>query len=406
MAGLTEDELAERSGSTAEHVRRFAALGILSAGADGSYRPPDIQRVRIAEALDGAGVSPEQVGELIADGRYSTGWADGLFPDPVPLTAMTVEQAAAELGLPASLITRLFISWALPVPGPEDRLREDDLMLLRTMVLVYRALGNDEGSTVAAARVFGESLRRIAEGQLEIFRTFVERPMIASGMPHHRVMDAAAAMAQPMADQAELAVRLLHRRHLEHYSVEEIVENTEITLERAGVAPRRPVAPPAIAFLDLSGFTRLTEEEGDERAADLATRLADLVQATATRFRGRPVKYLGDGVMFHFPDPAGSVSCGLDLIRDAPAAGLPPARVGINVGSVIFRDGDYFGRTVNIAARVADRAGPGQILVTDDVVIAAKGSAEFREVGPMELKGVAGPVLVHEAVRATEPPAA
>lgn len=399
MASLSEAELADRAGSTPERVRRFVADGILAPGPDGTYRPPDIQRVRIAEALDGAGISPEQVGELIADGRYSTRWADGLFPDPVPLTSTTVRQAAERFDMPIALIARLFGAWGLPTPRPDDRLREDDMALLGTVVGVYLGLGRDDDTTVAAARSFGDNLRRIAESQLEFFRAFVERPMIAAGIPHHEVMDAAAAMSQPMSDAAELAVRLLHRRHLEHYSVQEIVENTEITLERAGVAPRRPVAPPAIAFLDLSGFTRLTEEHGDELAADLATRLADVVQIIANRHGGRPVKYLGDGVMFHFPDPVESVPCGLELVEAAPAAGLPPAHVGINTGPVIFRDGDYFGRTVNIASRVADHAGPGEVLVTEDVAVAAKGTAGFIEIGPVALKGLAEPVLLHRATR-------
>ena len=401
MAPLSEEELAERAGSMPERVRGFERAGILRRGPEGGYNPPDIQRVRIAEALDGAGISPDQVGGLIAQGRYSMEWADGLFPDPVPLTTLTVREAAGELGMPPDLIARLFIAWGLPAPQAEDRLRQDDLELLRTVVVVFDALGRDEDVTVGAARNFGENLRRIAEWQLEFFRAYVEQPMIASGMPLHQVMDTAAAMAQPMTENADRAIRLLHRRHLEHYSVQDIVVNTEISLEQAGVAPRRPVAPPAIAFLDLTGFTSLTEERGDEHAAGLALKLADLVAVIVQRYDGRAVKYLGDGVMFHFPDPAAAVGCGLDLVEGAPLSGLPPARVGINVGPVIFRDGDYFGRTVNIAARVADRASPGQVVVTEEVATAAKDVAEFRELGPVSLKGVAQPIVLHQALRAT-----
>ena len=104
--------------------------------------------------------------------------------------------------------------------------------------------------------------------------------------------------------------------------------------------------------------------------------------------------------MFHFPDPAQAVLCGLDMVERAPASGLPPAHVGVNAGPVVFRDGDYFGRTVNIASRIATQAEPGQVLVSDDVVAAARpDGVRFQEVGPVELKGVASPVVLHRAVR-------
>jgi class 3 adenylate cyclase len=106
--------------------------------------------------------------------------------------------------------------------------------------------------------------------------------------------------------------------------------------------------------------------------------------------------------MFHFPQPAGAVTCALDLIEDAPAAGMPPAHVGVNAGPVIFRDGDYFGRTVNVAARIAAYAGPGQVLVSDEVIEAGPADAvAFEEIGPVALKGVAIPVRLHRAIRAS-----
>ena len=80
------------------------------------------------------------------------------------------------------------------------------------------------------------------------------------------------------------------------------------------------------------------------------------------------MKLLGDGVMFHFPDPAQGVCCGLELVDRIPEVGLPRARVGLHSGPVVFQHGDYFGRTVNIAARITDHARPGEVLVSDQVV--------------------------------------
>jgi len=193
---------------------------------------------------------------------------------------------------------------------------------------------------------------------------------------------------------------LLYRRHFEHYVLEVTVLRAEAALERAGLARRRPVHPPAIAFLDLTGYTKLTEERGDRAAAELAGRLVEIVHEFAHRRGGRPVKLLGDGVMFHFPDPAQGVWCGLELVDRVPRVGLPLARVGLHSGPVVFQDGDYFGRTVNIAARITDYARPGEVLVSDQVVAdtAPLKAVRFEPVGPVSLKGLSAPITLYTAV--------
>jgi len=105
-------------------------------------------------------------------------------------------------------------------------------------------------------------------------------------------------------------------------------------------------------------------------------------------------------VMFHFPDPGQAVDCSLDLVEKAPASGMPPAHVGVNAGPVIFRDGDYFGRTVNVASRIAGRAGPGEVLVSEETVSAVSGQGvRFEGIGPVELKGLAKPLELFRALR-------
>ena len=158
--------------------------------------------------------------------------------------------------------------------------------------------------------------------------------------------------------------------------------------------------PPAVSFLDISGYTQLTEERGDEAAADLAARLATLVRRSSQEHGGQPVKWLGDGVMFYFPAPGQGVLAALDMVEGVAAHALPPARVGIHAGPVVFQDGDYFGRTVNIAARIAEYARPGEVLVSQEVVDATDGTpVTFTEIGPVELKGVSGTLRLHTAHR-------
>ena len=133
-------------------------------------------------------------------------------------------------------------------------------------------------------------------------------------------------------------------------------------------------------------------------AAELADRLRRLVQRTSVQHGGRPVKWLGDGVMFWFRDPGRGVVAALEMADGVVAAGLPPAHVGLHAGPVLFQDGDYYGQTVNMASRIADYARPGEVLVSQAVVDAsADAPIGFTEIGPVDLKGVTGTVRVHVA---------
>ena len=270
-------ELAERSGVNVQRLRQLVDLGILSPDAAGRFQPADIQRVRIIQALDRAGIAPAQIGQLIAAGAYSLDWAQVLFPDPTPQVTTTFQQAAAELGLPHSLVTGLYAAWELARPEPEQPLRADDAELLRLAVLGYSAFGHDETVTLGIARQLGESLRRLAESQILLFRTRIQEPLAAASPSQQRGRaDAITAVATPLLPALERTVLLLYRRHLEHYIIESIVLNTETSLEQAGLGQPRSARPPAIAFLDLTGYTSLTEERGDRAAADLAARLVEL----------------------------------------------------------------------------------------------------------------------------------
>ena len=161
--------------------------------------------------------------------------------------------------------------------------------------------------------------------------------------------------------------------------------------------------PPAMCFLDLSGYTRLTEERGDQAAAEMARTFTQLLQRTAHEHRGRVVKWLGDGVMLYFEQSTAAIVGALDMAERVPASGLPAAHVGVDAGPVIIQDGDYFGSTVNVAARIAAYARGGEVLASDRAVDAAAGLPEdivSTDLGPVDLKGVSRPVALRRLQRA------
>jgi adenylate cyclase len=402
MHELSAEELADRSGVTAQQLRRLVELGIISPTPQGRYRRSDIQRIRVVDALAEAGFAPEQLGQLITAGAYNLDWASVLFPEPTAQLTTTLEQTAAATGLPQDLAGRLFDAWELPRPQPGQPLRADDDELLHLAGPALEGFAGDETALLGATRQLGDSLRGLAESQVRLFHTHVEERLAAQGHPDHAWSEDLNQVAASMMASLERTLVLLYRRHFEHYVLEVTVLRAEASLERAGLAQRRPVRPPAIAFLDLTGYTRLTEERGDRAAAELAGRLVEIVYELAHRYGGRPVKLLGDGVMFHFPEPAQGVLCGLELVDRVPRVGLPMARVGVHSGPVVFQHGDYFGRTVNVAARITDHARPGEVLVSDAVVTATDHlqAVRYAPVGPVSLKGLASPIDLSAATRA------
>ena len=207
----------------------------------------------------------------------------------------------------------------------------------------------------------------------------------------------------PMMEEVLVAI---YRGQQEHAWSQSALEDVEEALERAGLLTRLH-HPPAVCFLDLTGYTRLTEERGDEAAASLAETLAAMVRRRSQERGGRPVKWLGDGVMFYFPGiraracwpPSTWWKERRTRPSRPPGSGSTPARW-------IFQEGDYYGRTVNIAARIAEYARPGEVLVSQEVVDAADGApVTFTEIGTVELKGVSGALrsLLGSSIRPVSP---
>jgi adenylate cyclase len=154
-------------------------------------------------------------------------------------------------------------------------------------------------------------------------------------------------------------------------------------------------------FCDLVGFTALTDSEGDERAASVAAALQGHVQAVTAAHGGEVVKAMGDAAMIRCGDPSAAVRLALLLLDEVEAdPALPPVRTGVHTGSAVSHDGDWYGRAVNVAARLCSVAGGGEVLVSE-ATLAAAGELPSVSVGERRLhwlKNVTEPV----AARATE----
>jgi adenylate cyclase len=388
-SSFTGAELATRARVAPELVEQLVELGILGPA---PYGLGDLRRARLVAACEQAGLPLEGIGAAIADGRLSLAFLDLLSLAGRALTGTTYAQLCAQEALPMELVQRVHEASGLGRPQPDDPIHPLDRDLLASAQL-GRMLGLDDGVLIRFARVYGENLRRIAQAEPEFYHDHVEAPLLASGLDERQMREAASQMSDHLAEVVQRLLLALYARHQERYTIEHLVEHIESV-----VTERRPQRPPAMCFLDLAGYTRLTEEQGDRAAATLASSLASLVEQVSLPHDGQPVKWLGDGVMFHFKRPGQAVVAALEMVERTPQAGLPEAHVGLHAGPVVFQDGDYFGRTVNLAARIAAHAGPGQVLVSDEVVAeCGDGPVAFEPIGPVPLKGVAEPVPLHRA---------
>jgi adenylate cyclase len=392
-------EVARRAGVDPDYVDRLVELGILKPDTGGAFSPGDALRARWVQSLERAGVPLDGMAAAVRDGALSFTFLDAsAFDRFAGLSDTTFHELSARTGIPLELLMVVREAVGFAEPRPEDLVREDELSVVPAIELQL-SKGFRPVVIERWLRVCGDSLRRIAETETDWYMTEVVQPLLEAGMTEGEMLEAQADLGSRMAPLIEQALLAIYHGQQEHAWSKGAVENVESALERAGLHSRLHL-PPAVCFLDITGYTRLTEERGDEAAAALAERLAALVRRSSQEHGGQPVKWLGDGVMFYFRDPGQGVMAALDMMDGVVTHALPPAHVGIHAGPVVFQEGDYFGRTVNIAARIAEYARPGEVLVSQEVVDAADAiPVTFTEIGPVELKGVSGSLRLHTARR-------
>jgi adenylate cyclase len=395
-------EVAHKAGVDTGYVNRLVEFGMLEPENKDTFSTGDVRRVRWIHSLEQAGVPLEGMATAVRDGLLSFSFLDVTAFDRFSgLSGTTFQQLSDRTGIPLDLLMVVRESFGYAEPGPEDRVREDELAVVS---LVEAQLSAGYRPTVIERwlRVYADSFRRIAETEADAYGSEIVSPLLESGMSEAEMFDAQGELGSQLAPQTERALLAIYHGQQEHVWTKSAVATVEGALEKAGLYSRFH-GPPAVSFLDLTGYTRLTEEEGDEAAADLAAELRALVRRSSREHGGESVKWLGDGVMFYFGEPSHGVLAALDMVEGAATRALPPARVGIHAGPVVFQEGDYFGRTVNVASRIADYARPGEVLVSQDVVDAASGTPlTFNEIGPVELKGLADTLHLHTAHRAGE----
>ena len=387
---LTLAQVAARAGVSPGTVRRWVARGLVP-GYDGSWTPAAAAYVRVVARLRARGHTLEEIKRASDRGQLASGPLEDLLRGSEG--RYTLREVARATGLQAALIERILTSMGLAALA-EEPMSEEDMEMMR-YVAAMLAAGLPPPAFLQLARVYGQALAQIADAEVRLVHLYVHEPLMREGMPSVQIAEEMEELVRELIPFVVPLMSYIHNRFLAHFVEQDVIGHMETEL--ADSASEEGRLRVAIAFADLAGYARLTVERGDEEALEAVERFVEAVEQTLPH-DARVIKTLGDEVMVVGTDPVAltdwAVGLQSEIVRDEP-----PPRIGIHYGEALYRDGDYYGREVNQAARVVARAAGGEVLVTRPVVdMAARvDGVAFERIGEVGLKGFSEPTELFTA---------
>jgi len=376
---ISLSEAARRAGVSTATLKRWAEEKVVPVRR-GRWTAAAAAQARVVARMRERGHSLDDLKRAGREGRLAFGFAEDLFPEPDQQS--TVADVAAETGLEPELVERILVILGTPIEG--DRLLSPhDVQALRHCARVLAA-GFPLVAFLQLVRVYAQSLRRIADAEVRLFHLYVHEPLIRDGVPELEMAEEMGELAGDLLPLASPIIDYLHNRYLRFFLEQDVIGHMES--EMGGAASQVHHVPVALCFIDLTGFTRYTEEEGDMEAVDVIENFVRTVETTMPP-DATIVKTIGDEVMVVSPEPASLTEWAVSLLARFPER--PRPRVGIHYAQAVYRDGDYFGTHVNLAHRVVSRAQAGEVLVTDRVkeAIAGREGLACEPIGEVNLKG-------------------
>ena len=384
---MTPEEFGDLVGLSLDVVERYRELGLLDPENDGLLDDVDLVRLDfVSHRLAHGEFEPESLAAAIREGRVESLYGTRLFEAGSPLG---LDEAAARAGLEPDQVQQLMAALGFSWTG----LRESDTEIF-DVLRVARDAGLPWEAILGMTRVFGDSLRRIADSEIRMVHVYIHERLMAEGVSEQEVERLISGIEQNLAPLVSPMIERLHREYL----LEAMIEDAFFHFAESDKQARELGSVDAtIAFIDIASFTALAEASGDDTAMHALDRIDAVVRSLLVEHDGKLVKQVGDGFMLAFRDAADAVR--LAVATDAALASdpdLPAIRVGINTGPALYRTGDYLGGAVNVAARVVASAMAGQILLTEPVANAAsKAGIEVEELGVRMMRGVDDPLALY-----------
>ncbi len=387
---LTLAQVADAVGVSESTVRRWLSMGLVP-GHDGTWTQASLAYLRVVARLRERGHTLQEIKRASESGQLISGPIETLLKDSGP--RYTLKQASRESGLDTKMIARIFGAMGLHVHNG-DGLSEEDVQILKYAHAVIGA-GFPLTAYLQLMRVYGQKIAQIADAEVRLIHLYVHEPLVQAGVPSAEIAEELEGLTRDVLPLAAPLMNYLHGRLLAEFVEQDMIGHMEADMAEGTLDEGRIRV--AIAFADLAGFARLTVELGDEAAVGTVERFVQAAGQTLP-VDARVVKTLGDEVMVVGSDAAALTAWAVDLQAELDPA-EPPARIGLHFGEVLYRDGDYYGREVNQAARVVARAGAGEVLVTRPVVDIADGieGVRFTRIGEVRLKGFSEPTELFTA---------
>lgn len=304
------------------------------------------------------------------------------FLDPQRFRAPAIytgTEIAAKTGLDLEFALRLRRALGLPEPAEDEAAyAEDDLEVLAGLKEIVD-LGFEPDDILVVARAMGQGISRIADAELRLFRRNVIEPLEEGAATESEMSERVEKLVPFLLDLTGRQLDLVHRRHLEialHHvmAAEASSDNTENL---------------SVAFVDLVDFSRISDDLGPEDLGELVNAFEDIARRKSSERGARVTKMVGDAAMLVSPDPDALLQVVKEIVGEVGAdADLPAARAGVDHGAVVPLAGDYYGRPVNVAARITAFAFPGTVVASEAALEAAQGEYRTSKIGTEKLKGV------------------
>lgn len=375
---ISLNEAARRAGVSPATLTRWADEKIVPVR-KGRWTPAAAAQARIVARMRERGHSLEELKEAGKEGKLSFGMAEDLFTDTSE--RFSLEEASEQIGLPVETVERVITVLGTPADR-EPTLSARDIEALSHMGKVADA-GLPVEALLQLTRVYAQSVRRIADAEVRLFHLFAHEPMIRAGLTEIEMAEALGDLARRSSPSSVPLFEYLHDRYVSYFLEQDVVGHMESDF---GGDTNLDQVRTTLCFIDLTGFTQFTEQEGDATAFQVVEQFTETVEATLPPEAGI-VKTIGDEVMVVSPDPVSLAEWAVGFL--ALFTDRPKPRAGIHHGAVVFRDGDYYGSQVNLAHRVVNRALGGEVLITDAVASALDGHPDLETdpIGEVELKG-------------------
>lgn len=387
--------VATELGLSASTLRRWIAAGLVDAGADGAVSDRGVAQARVVQRLRARGYSLRHIADASERGMLASSHIEAL---PESGGSWSVKRAAREVGVNRKLAAQLLTAAGVTI-GEDEEIGALELELLRSAATVLES-GVPLPVVLQLARVYGQSMSQIADAEVRLIHHHVHEPLMRSGLKGPDIVDQMQALVSEVLPLTAPLLATMHDYYLRAFTEQDVIGHMEELAGRSGHLTEEKHGDEltrvrvAVAFADLAGYTRLTEERGDAHAVDTVEQFVASI-ASSLPAEARVTKTIGDEAMIVSPDIQSLVRWAVSFQAQSIE---PTARIGLHCGQALFYEGDYYGREVNLASRVAARAAAGEVVVTSAVAELRPPEVEFERLGEIKLRGFSSPTEILLAV--------